>query len=83
MKIFKKTTVGVLIALAAFSLFTACKGRTLKNIEPNGETVEVNIPEMQKEEAPASTPMPAAQQPAVSDSAETQTSTSSSGTTSV
>lgn len=45
MKILKKLTAGVLIALAAFSLLTACKGRTINDVEPNGDTVEVNIPE--------------------------------------
>ncbi|MCM1291442.1 MAG: hypothetical protein NC201_04545 [Prevotella sp.] len=32
--------------LSAVFLFAACKGRTMENMEPNGDTVEVNVTEV-------------------------------------
>lgn len=35
---------GAIAVLAAIGLFSSCKGRTLKDVEPNGETIEVAVP---------------------------------------
>lgn len=40
----KKAAAAILVATAAvLLLFGACKGRTMQNMEPTGDTVEVEI----------------------------------------
>lgn len=41
-KLIKKSAYAAL-ALVAMAAFAGCKGRTLDNVEPTGETVEVNL----------------------------------------
>lgn len=40
-----KIAAGTTLALTAIALFGSCKGRTTRDVEPNGETVEVIVPE--------------------------------------
>lgn len=42
------------LAIAILALLPACKGRTMENMEPTGDTVEVNI-DRPEETAPVTT----------------------------
>lgn len=52
MKISKKE-IATAFAVTIFSslLLASCKGRTMENMEPTGETVEVAVPEAPQAEA--------------------------------
>lgn len=43
MKNLKRAVPVMIVGIALSILVSSCKGRTRENMEPNGETVEVNI----------------------------------------
>ena len=51
----KATAATFVVAVAVLSGLTSCKGRTMDNMEPTGETIEVNIVNPSTVEASADT----------------------------
>ncbi len=49
MKSAKTTFVAASALLVGVALFSSCKGRTMENMEPTGDTVEVAVEEIRTE----------------------------------
>lgn len=57
---YPKIILSTAAALTAVAFLTSCKGRTVENIEPTGETIEVTVDETSRAiEAPAMPPVEA------------------------